>query len=104
MEMAERNQVLHDWQGTWLPFHRREVIQLTELAVQDRLPPYATDDDMYEALDKCGMTVEEIFDELDRRMQGNPMDDATMEHTIRCMLFERFDQRLLSVTAHRVPL
>lgn len=76
---------------------------MTELAVRNRLPPYANEDDMYAALDRCGMSVSEIFDELDRRVpSGQP--DGVMVHVIQRMLFERFDQRLLEETAHKVPL
>lgn len=58
---------------------------------------------MYEALDKCGMQVCEVFEELNRRVPtGQP--EEVQAHVIQRMLFERFDQRLLEVTAHKVPL
>lgn len=108
MAMAERHQQAHDWQEAPLP-HPKEVIQLTELAVRNKLPPGTTEDDMYLALDKCGMTVAEIFDELDRRAPGTFRSTDTVENVkqgaffIELLLYERFGRRLREVTAHKVP-
>jgi hypothetical protein len=81
----------------------RDSIQLTELAVRDRMPPYANEDDMYLALDKCGMTVGEIFEEVDRHCPGNRSDRYVSDIVVQ-LLFARFDQRVLEVTAHKSPL
>jgi hypothetical protein len=86
------------------PFCQKELIQLTELAVLNKLPPGVTEEDMYLALDKCGMSVSEIFDEMDRRA---PNACADVEHgafIIELILYERFGRRLREVTAHRSPI
>lgn len=79
------------------------TIQLYEDAVRERLPPHATEDDMYEALDKCGMTQRQIFDELDRRGLGNS-SETTMGIEIITILFEAFDEALRDAIAHKEPL
>jgi hypothetical protein len=83
-------------------FDTEEIIQLTELAVRGRLPPYATEDDMYAALDRCGMKVSEIFSLLDLAESAYVRGQAA--DVIKSMLFKKFDRCLLDVTAHRVPL
>lgn len=98
-----------EWQEAPLP-NPKEIIQLTELAVRGKLPSNVTEDDMYAALDKCGMTVEEIFEELDRRRPGTFKGVNTEENVkqgaffIELILFERFGRRLREVTAHKVTL
>lgn len=110
----QNKQNLPDWQEAPLP-NPKEIIQLTELAVRGKLPPNVTEDDMYEALDKCGMTVGEIFDELDRRapnvVRGSvklPSDHPERikqgAFMIELILYERFGRRLREVTAHKVPI
>jgi len=109
MVMAERNQQQPDWQEAPLP-NPKEIIQLTELAVRGKLPSNVTEEDMYLALDKCGMTVEEIFDELDRCCPTTFRGDNTVENVkdgaffIELILFERFGRRLREVTAHKRPI
>jgi hypothetical protein len=103
-EFIQRAQQAQKANEVYGQFHPKEIIQLTELAVWERLPPYANEDDMYASLDKCGMTVEEIFEELDRRISSGQVSDDTMELVIRSMLFVRFDERLIEVTAHKVSL
>jgi len=80
-----------------------DTIQLYEEAVRERLPPHATEDDMYEALDRCGMTQRQIFDELDRRGLGNTLE-INMAVEIITILFEAFDEALSDVTSHKAPL
>lgn len=79
------------------------ITQLTDLAVRDRLPAYATDEDMYAALEVCGMTDEQVFDELERRFQGKadllPAEMLATEIVI--ILFDQFDSALLTETAHK---
>lgn len=105
----QNKQNLPDWQEAPLP-NPKEIIQLTELAVRGKLPPNVTEDDMYEALDKCGMTVGEIFDELDRRCPGTFRSSDTVQNVkqgafyIELILYERFGRRLREVTAHKVPI
>lgn len=94
-EMKEQGISLGDYSA-------RETIQLTDLAVRHRLPPYANEDDMYEALERCGMRVDELFAQVD--MQLHPeSDDQAVAATMINMLFEAFDSSLLDVTAHKVP-
>lgn len=81
----------------------RDTIQLFEDAVRERLPAHANEDDMYEALDQCGMTQRQIFDELDRRGLGNA-SEANMGIEIITILFEAFDEALAGVIAHKEPL
>lgn len=96
------------FQNEWTesPFPQsRELIQLTELAVRGRLQQYqANEADMYEALDRCGMSVSEIFDEMDRRAPNACADLQHGAFIIELILFERFDKRLREVTAHRSPV
>jgi hypothetical protein len=80
-----------------------DTIQLYEDAVRERLPPHATEDDMYEALDKCGMTQRQIFDELDRRGLGNA-SETNMGIEIITILFEAFDEALAEAIVHKEPL
>ena len=80
-----------------------DVIQLYEDAVRERLPPYATEDDMYAALEMCGMTQGAIFEALDRRGLGNA-SELNMSLEIITILFESFDVALSQITAHRIPL
>ena len=80
-----------------------DIIQLYEDAVRERLPPHANEDDMYDALDKCGLTQRQIFDELDRRGIGNALE-VNMAIEIVTILFEAFDEALAGVIAHKEPL
>lgn len=80
-----------------------DVIQLYEDAVRERLPPYATEDDMYEALELCGMTQGAIFEALDRRGLGNS-SPTNMAIEIITILFEAFDATIDQIVAHRIPV
>lgn len=80
-----------------------DIIQLTEDAVFHLLPPYATENDMYEALDRCGLTQRQIFDELDRRPHGaQSPEELSVE--IEHILFETFSHAIAEVTDHKAPL
>ena len=84
-----------------------DTIQLFEAAVQHLLPPYANEDDMYEALDKCGLTQRQIFDELDRRFTLEEMASMSafgLANWIQAILFDAFNEAIADVTAHKVPL
>jgi hypothetical protein len=80
-----------------------DTIQLFEDAVRERLPHYANEDDMYAALDQCGLTQRQIFDELDRRGLGNSTELNMALETVT-ILFEAFDDALETIIAHKVPL
>jgi len=83
-------------------FRPGEIIQLTELAVRENLPAHATEDDMYAALDRCGMAVEEIFEEIDRLFMGRDAPVEAMAFVIRDILFQRYGERLDEVAGHRI--
>ena len=57
---------------------------------------------MYVALDRCGITVEEIFEEVDRRFMGKDAPVEAMAFVMRDILFERFNERMDEVAGHRV--
>lgn len=80
-----------------------DTIQLMEDAVQHLLPPYATEDDMYEALDRCGMTEAEIYAEIERRLPGN-RSVPELANAIQHLLFESFEEAIAGVTDHKAPL
>ncbi len=83
-----------------------DTIQLMEDAVKHLLPPYANEDDMYEALDKCALTERQIYDEMDRRCGTAvcTMSEHELAHVAREILFEAFTDALATATAHKVPL
>lgn len=84
-----------------------DTIQLMEDAVKHLLPPYADEDDMYEALDSCAMTEREIYAALDRNYTLAELNAMTIEqlaHAIREILFESFNTALATATVHKVPL
>lgn len=80
-----------------------DTIQLLEDAVQHLLPPYATEEDMYEALERCALTQRQIFDELDRRPH-NAKGPYELSIEIQHILFESFEDAIADVTAHKAPL
>lgn len=85
----------------------QDTIQLFEAAVQHLLPPYATTDDMYEALSLCGLTQRQIFDVLDRSFtpeQLELMNEAVLASVITDILYESFSEAIADVTAHKAPL
>ncbi len=73
--------------------------------MQHLLPPYATEDDMYEALDNCAMTENEIYAAIDRRYGASAakMSEQEMAHVIREILFDAFTTALEAVTIYKVP-
>jgi hypothetical protein len=84
-----------------------DTIQLFEAAVQHLLPPYADEDDMYEALDKCGLTQRQIFDTLDRSFtpeQLELMNETVLSTVIIDIVYESFAEAIADVTAHKAPL
>lgn len=83
-----------------------DVIQLFEPAVQHLMPTYANESDMYEALNVCGLTQRQVFDELDRRFgdRQNAMDELELSNHIQVILFDAFDEAIANVTAHKAPL
>lgn len=99
--MPEREPFQNPSKGAPRP-HQRELIQLTELAVRDNLPPHATEDDMYAALDRCGMDVDEIFEELDN--YPAVISPEHMADVIQGMLFQRYNERLDEVAGHRIQV
>lgn len=80
-----------------------DTIQLMEDAVYDRLPLYATEDHMYEALDNCGMTEDEIYAALERKYDGaaDQQPVEVLATDIRELLFSSFDTALESATLGR---
>ena len=84
-----------------------DIIQLCEDAVRHLLPNYATEDDMYDALDKCGMRESEIFRELDERVALMGVKDPSLTFqadTFKVILLDRFLYELDGVLAHKAPL
>lgn len=84
-----------------------DTIQLFEPAVQHLMPPYADEDDMYEALNKCGLTQRQIFDTLDRSFtpeQLELMNETVLAAVVTDILYESFTEAIADVTAHKAPL
>lgn len=82
----------------------KEIIQLMPAAVSRMLPPDTTEDEMFEALDGCGMTVEEIFEEVERRCNPNwkqqaPEDAQHVADAICDILYDNFNRCLLKERA-----
>lgn len=84
-----------------------DIIQLGEPAVLHLLPSYATEADMYEALERSKMTQREIFDTLDRSFteeQLDLMNEQVLASVIHDIIFSSFVEAIDSVTAHKAPL
>ena len=84
-----------------------DTIQLFEDAVQHLLPSYADEDDMYEALNQCGMTQRQIFDAVDRRLspeQLEGMPEEALASIIVDIIYENFAEALADATVHKAPL
>lgn len=83
-----------------------DTIQLMEEAVQHLLPAHATEADMYEALDNCALTEQQIYDEMDRRCGAAvaEMSEHELAQVVREILFDNFNETLATATAHKVPL
>jgi len=84
-----------------------DTIQLMEDAVKGLLPPYADEDDMYEALDKCAMTERQIYDEVGRRCPDNVRASLSIEELsalVRSIIFDAFTDVLDTIIAHKAPL
>lgn len=83
-----------------------DVIQLMEAAVANDLPPYANEDDMYEALSRCGMKVKEIFAEVDQRLgrEAKQLSTKELAGVMIHILYDRYNSILAMVTAHKVPI
>lgn len=83
-----------------------DTIQLMEDAVQNRLPSYATEDDMYEALNNCAMTEQDIYAALERKYGDGlgKVSEEQMAVDIRELLFFSFDLALETVLLGREPL
>lgn len=82
-----------------------DTIQLMEDAVQHLLPDYATEDDMYEALDNCAMTEQEVYAAIDRRFTPADQEKLTEEQlalVVREILFDAFASALETATVHKM--
>jgi hypothetical protein len=90
------------------PYALSDFIQLAEPAfVADLVPPYATEDDVYEVLKNCGLTVGEIYNELDRCTAHLTKEEATVEaaeHLVMEILRGQFKFKIDRYTAHKAPL
>lgn len=78
-----------------------DLIQLGELAVRNRGLPEATKKDVRAALSRSGMRVNDIFHELEQRMEPD-MDEQAQAAIIVELLFESFDSALMDVIVHRL--
>lgn len=84
-----------------------DTIQLFEPAVRHLLPPYADEDDMYEALNKCGLTQRQIFDTLERSFTSEQlelMNETVLSTVIIDIIYESFSEAIADVTAHKAPI
>jgi len=84
-----------------------DTIQLFEPAVQHLMPPYANENDMYEALNLCGLTQRQIFDTLDRSFtteQLEMMNETVLSALIVDILYDSFSEAIANITAHKAPL
>ncbi len=83
------------------------LIQLMEAAVESRLPPYTTEDDMYEALEKSALSEEEIFEVIDScysKQQLEIMGEQSLADVIVNIIFQSFDDALEDVLVGKAPL
>lgn len=82
-----------------------EIIQLDIDAVAHLTPPYASLDDVFDALDRSGMRRHEIFEEFDRIVGDmSNIPPAYAVNVMKGILFDRYSSELLRVTAHKVPV
>jgi hypothetical protein len=78
-----------------------EIIQITQIVADRIRPPYADDADVLRALDKCGIRVDSLFAELDRRTCGDKYTDAELAGFIVNIILDKFHRSLLEVAGHK---